>query len=118
VLKYSFTRVLLCLTVGNYAQRRHDLPPVSEPESLLVRGYCCATLRKRVTPEYLQYIADIYTNAVIDGQNPVQTIMGTERVKHRTASEYATKARKQGLLPETDPGIVTINRPTAKKGKK
>jgi len=76
------------------------------------------TLRKRVTPEYLQYIADIYTKAVLDGQNPVQTIMETERVKHRTASEYATKARNLGLLPKTDPGIVTINRPTTKKGKK
>ena len=75
------------------------------------------TLRKQITPKYLKHIADIYTQAVKDGKNPIQAIMDTERVKHRTASDYATKARKLGLLPETQPGVVTIETPKRKKGK-
>jgi hypothetical protein len=43
--------------------------------------------------------------------------MESERVEHRTASDYATKARKLGLLPETTPGVVTIEKPKIKKGK-
>ena len=75
------------------------------------------TLRKQITPKYLKHIADIYTQAVKDGKNPIQAIMDSERVKHRTASDYATKARKLGLLPETKPGVVTIETTKRKKGK-
>jgi hypothetical protein len=75
------------------------------------------TLRKQITPEYLQHIADVYTQAVQNGKNPIQAIMDSDRVKHRTASDYATKARKLGLLPETQPGVVTIETPKRKKGK-
>lgn len=72
-------------------------------------------LKRRITPEYLQHIATIYTQAVIDGKNPIQTIMDSERVRHRTASDYATKARAKGFLPETDPGVVTIETPKSSK---
>jgi hypothetical protein len=75
------------------------------------------TLRKRITPEYLEHIANIYTQAVKDGKKPIQVIMDSERVAHRTASDYASKARELGLLPETKPGVVTIERPKRKKGK-
>lgn len=75
-------------------------------------------LRKIITPEYLQHIATIYTQAVRDGKKPIQVIMDSERVEHRTASDYASKARKLGLLPETKPGVVTIDKPTRKKGKR
>lgn len=74
-------------------------------------------LRKKITPEYLQHIATIYTQAELDGKKPVIAIMESERVEHRTASDYATKARKLGLLPETTPGVVTIVKPKRKKGK-
>ena len=76
------------------------------------------TLRKRITPEYLQHVATIYVQAVRDGKKPIHAIMESERVEHRTASDYASKARKLGLLPETTPGVVTIDKPTNKKGKK
>lgn len=75
------------------------------------------TLRKRITPKYLKHIADVYTHAVKNGKNPIQAIMDSERVAHRTASDYASKARELGLLPETKPGVVTIERPKRKKGK-
>ena len=68
-------------------------------------------LRRRITPEYLQRIADIYTQAVLEGKNPVQAIMDSERVEHRTASNYGSRARKLGLLPDTVPGVVTIETP-------
>jgi hypothetical protein len=74
-------------------------------------------LRKKITPEYLQHIATIYTQAKLDGKNVITAIMESERVEHRTASDYATKARKLGLLPETTPGVVTIEKPKRKKGK-
>lgn len=74
-------------------------------------------LRKQITPEYLKHIATIYTQAVRDGKKPIQVIMDSERVAHRTASDYASKARELGLLPETKPGVVTIARPKRKKGK-
>jgi hypothetical protein len=75
------------------------------------------TLRKQITPEYLQHIADVYTQAVQNNKNPILAVMDSEHVKHRTASDYATKARKLGLLPETKPGVVTIETPKRKKGK-
>jgi hypothetical protein len=68
-------------------------------------------LRRSITPEYLQHIANIYTQAVLEGKNPIQTIMDSERVKHRTASDYATRARAKNLLPDTAPGVVTIETP-------
>jgi hypothetical protein len=74
-------------------------------------------LRKQITPEYLQHIADVYTQAVQNNKNPILAVMDSEHVKHRTASDYATKARKLGLLPETKPGVVTIETPKRKKGK-
>ena len=74
-------------------------------------------LRKRITPEYLQHIAELYTQAVIDGKKPIQAIMDSEHVAHRTASEYASKARILELLPDTVPGVITIKQPTRKKGK-
>jgi len=75
-------------------------------------------IRKRITPEFLKGIAKTYTDAVINGDNPIQAIMEKERVAHRTASEYATMCRKHKLklLPKTDKGKVTINKPK-RKGK-
>jgi hypothetical protein len=77
-------------------------------------------IRKRVTPEYLQHIARIYTEAVADKENPIKAIMDSEGVAHRTASEYATKARQheKRFLPPTTSGKVTVKKTTSKKGKK
>jgi len=91
--------------------------PLSAIELRELKTTINTKLRKQITPEYLQHIATIYTQAVRDGKKPVQAIMESERVEHRTASDYATKARKLGLLPETKPGVVTIEIPKRKKGK-
>jgi hypothetical protein len=92
--------------------------PLSAIELRELRDTVNTKLRKKITPEYLQHIATIYTQAVKDGRKPIQVIMDSERVEHRTASDYASKARKLGLLPETKPGVVTIDKPTKKKGKR
>ena len=47
-----------------------------------------------------------------------EALMRRYKCKHRTASEYATKAREIGLLPPTEPGKVTVNKPKARKGSK
>lgn len=77
-------------------------------------------LRQRITPEFLQRIADIYTKAVNEGKNPIKEIMDSERVQHSTASQWATKCRQPayGYLPPTKPGKVTVKKQTKQKGKK
>lgn len=89
--------------------------PITEVELQELNKTINTVLKRRITPEYLQHIATIYTQAVIDGKNPIQIIMDSERVRHRTASDYVTKARVKGFLPETDPGIVTIETPKSSK---
>lgn len=76
-------------------------------------------IRKRIDAKYLKRIAKIYTDAVNEGKNPIEAIMESESVKHRTASEYATKARapELKLLPVTTPGKVTITRQKRKGSK-
>jgi len=91
--------------------------PLSAIELRELKSTVNTKLRKQITPEYLEHIATIYTQAVKDGRKPIQVIMDSERVEHRTASDYASKARKLGLLPETKPGVVTIETPRRKKKK-
>jgi hypothetical protein len=123
----------ISLTADNWDEYR-NLEPQTDPVSLVrwwtgnsepldaielreLKATINTKLRKQITPEYLEHIATIYTQAVKDGKKPIQVIMDSERVEHRTASDYASKARKLGLLPETKPGVVTIEIPKRKKGK-
>lgn len=77
-------------------------------------------LRQRITPEFLQRIAYIYTKAVNEGKNPIKEIMDSERVQHSTASQWATKCRQPAYryLPPTKPGKVTVKKQTKQEGKK
>ena len=122
------------LNAGNWEEYRNQEPrtepvdlvrwwdgnsdPLSAIELKELKVTVNTKLRKKITPEYLRHIATIYTQAVKDGKKPIQVIMDSERVEHRTASDYASKARKLGLLPETKPGVVTIDKHTKKKGKR
>ncbi len=94
-----------------------NIEPLGAIELRELKSTINTRLRKQITPDYLQSIATIYVQAVKDGKKPIQAIMESERVEHRTASDYATKARKLGLLPDTKPGVVTIEKPKRKKGK-
>jgi hypothetical protein len=75
-------------------------------------------LRQKITPELLKKVADIYTNAELNGESPIQALQNHFQLKYRTAQEYAIRARKIGLLPETSPGKVTVKKPRARKEKK
>ena len=75
-------------------------------------------IRQKITPDFLKEVAEIYTEAGLQKDDPVQALMRRYKCAHRTASEYATKAREIGLLPPTEPGKVTVNKPKARKGSK
>ena len=66
-------------------------------------------IRQRITPEFLQSVADTYTRAGRKKENPIDAIAERFQCARRTAQEYATKARKLNFLPPTAPGKVTVN---------
>jgi len=74
-------------------------------------------IRQKITPEFLLEVTEIYTKAALAGEPPTKAIQEKFKVSHRTASDYASKARKEGFLPDTEPGIVTVRKPSKKKGK-
>jgi len=75
-------------------------------------------LRKKITPELLKQVAEIYTQAELSGESPIQALQTHFNLKYRTAQDYATKARRIGLLPETTPGKVTVKKPRERKESK
>lgn len=74
-------------------------------------------LRQKVTPDLLKQVAEIYTNAELNGEPPIQALQNHFHLKHRTAQEYATRARRLGFLPDTTRGVVTVKKPRARKEK-
>lgn len=74
-------------------------------------------LRQKITPDLLKQVAEIYTKAELSGEPPIQALQNHFHLKHRTAQEYATRARRLGLLPETPRGVVTVKKPRARKEK-
>jgi len=75
-------------------------------------------IRQKITPDFLVEVARIYTDAGLRGERPIKAIEEFYKCSHRTAQDYATKAREQKLLPETTPGKVTVRKPRARKEKK
>lgn len=76
------------------------------------------SVRQRVTPEFLQEIARIYTEAVEHGLDPIKQLKDIYKCEPRTAQDWATKARAPhlGFLPPTTQGKVTIKSKTNRKG--
>lgn len=72
-------------------------------------------ISQRITPEFLQDVANIYTDAVLKKENPIEAIAERFHCAHRTAQEYATKARKEKRLPPTTPGKVTVRKPRKRR---
>ena len=67
-------------------------------------------IRQRITPEFLQSVANTYTRAALKNKNPIEAIAERFQCAHRTAQEYATKARQLDLLPPTSSGKVTVKK--------
>lgn len=97
----------------------HEPRRFTADDAIRIRREITVRMRQKITPEFLKQVAQVYTEAVLAGENPVQAIMRRYNCAHRTASEYATKARdpKYGFLPETDKGKITVEKPKARKGR-
>ena len=88
---------------------------LSETESEKLVRYINEKVRQKVTREFLQEVANIYTKAGIRNENPIEAIVEQKRCSHRRAQQYAAMARKQGFLPPTTPGKVTVKKPPKRK---
>jgi hypothetical protein len=64
-------------------------------------------IRQRITPEFLQSVADTYVRAGLKKENSIEAVAEHFQCARRTAQEYVTKARQLNLLPPTTPGKPT-----------
>ena len=102
--------------------RRHwdPIPPLTVTELKQLQRQIDTKIRQKITPDLLAHVADLYTRAGLQGEPPIKAIKEFYKCSYRTAQDYATKARRAGLLPETDPGVVTVTKakPKTRKGKR
>jgi hypothetical protein len=92
--------------------------PFSESEIKKLLKDIDKKIRQKITPDFLADVARIYTEAGIRGEHPIKAIQEVYKCSHRTAQDYATKARELKLLPDTPSGKVTVRKPRARKEKK
>ena len=92
--------------------------PITGKELRKLQSDIGKSVRQRVTPKFLQEIARVYVNAVEQNLDPITEITNLYKCKHRTAQEWAQKARAPhlGFLPPTTQGKVTIKSKTNRKG--
>lgn len=91
--------------------------PLSGKELKALQRDIGKSVRRRITNKFLREVAGVYEQAVASGLNPHDQIMAIYKCKHRTAQEWATKARHLEYLPPTTPGKVTVKSKTNRKGK-
>lgn len=90
---------------------------LSETESQKLARQIDEKVRQKITPEFLQDVANIYSSAGIRNENPIMAIVEQKKCSHRRAQQYAAMAREKKLLPPTSPGKVTVKKPRNTKGK-
>ena len=92
--------------------------PITGKELRKLQSDIGKSVRQRVTPEFLQEVARIYTEAVEHGLDPIKQLKDIYKCEPRTAQDWATKARAPhlGFLPPTTQGKVTIKSKTNRKG--
>jgi hypothetical protein len=102
--------------------RRHWDPvtPFTSKEIKQLQKEIDTKIRQKITPDLLAQVAELYTRAGLQGEKPIKAIQEFYKCSYRTAQDYATKARRAKLLPETDPGVITVTKikPKAGKGKR
>jgi hypothetical protein len=76
-------------------------------------------IRKKITPEFLKQVAFYYENAVINGEDPIKNLEILYQAAERTVQSWATQARKNGFLPPTTQGKISVSNknPSRKEGK-
>jgi hypothetical protein len=88
---------------------------LSETESEKLARRIGEKVRQKVTDEFLQEVANIYTSAGTRNENPIMAIVEQKKCSHRRAQQYAALARDKKFLPPTTPGKVTVKKPTKRK---
>lgn len=63
-----------------------------------------ASKRHRLTQKHLEAVADVYTEALSEGEPPTRTVAERFDTTHSTAAKWVTRAREAGLLGATTPG--------------
>lgn len=93
--------------------------PTTTKQLTKLQNEISKSVRQRITPKFLKEVADIYKRAVADGLDPHTEIMSVYKCAHRTAQEWAHKARSPHLkfLPLTTQGKVTVKSKPKRKGK-
>jgi hypothetical protein len=67
--------------------------------------------RRKITPEFLELIAYQYNEALKNKEFPIKTLEYLHNTSERTAQEWVTAARRQGILPLTTRGKATPSNP-------
>ena len=89
--------------------------PLHTTQSKKVTSEIGKRLRQKITPEFLQGVAKIYTSAGARKENPVKAVAERFKCSHRRAQEYAYMARGLKLLPPTTQGKVTVKKTRVRK---
>ncbi len=92
--------------------------PLTQEELKKLQKQIDKKIRQKITPEFLEEVARVYTEAGLRKENPIKAVQERFKCAYRTAQEYATKCREINLLPETTPGKVTVRQPRKRKEKK
>jgi len=91
--------------------------PLSAKQLVDLQKLIGAKIRKKITPELLAKVAQIYNEEGTRlGGKPVIAVQTYFHCSYRTAQDYVKLARIEKLLPPTTPGKVTT-KATTKKGK-
>ena len=61
-------------------------------------------------PEHYQQVAEVYDEAIDEGDPPTQSVAEAFDVPYTTAARWVRRARALGLLPPPTPGVPLGNR--------
>ena len=121
--RFQLLEIALLLAITNMTRMeekgdvwwRFQQQPHSIEEINKLRKNIAVRIRQKITPDFLKEVATIYTEASLRGEHPIKAVQEQYNCPHRTAQDYANKARKIGLLPETTPGKVTVKKQSTTK---
>ncbi|WNI19134.1 hypothetical protein [Actinacidiphila sp. ITFR-21] len=60
--------------------------------------------RYKLTADHVRRVAEVYSEALAEGQPPTRAVQQRFDTAHSTAAKWVGHARKAGLLPKTDKG--------------
>lgn len=84
--------------VGEHVMRDLRIGDMREAMRSRAYGYAEPRRRRLLTRDYLQRVATVYREALVEGRPPTVAVAETFGVSHSNASKYVKKARDQKLL--------------------